>query len=355
MIFDKPFDFDRFVRLLLGVFVVVGIYFLLDTLSAVLIPFFAAWLTAYLLEPTVEKAQRLLHRRVPSVLLTLPALFLTFVFAMIIFIPAIAEEIESLKELLTTQLSNMAWPAWIPQDIAIQLNGHLSNVQWQDVIAQEAFMDKAATALTGVWDLMSSVVGVVGALFGIVTYVLYLVFLMLDYDRMSKDWKTLLPEKLKGFVVQLADDMEEGMNGYFRAQTKIVVCVAILFAVGFKIIGLPFAISLGIVLGIMNYIPYSQLLGIIPAVGLAALHALETHESFWMMLLFVLLVFTVVQLVQDILLTPYFMGEFSGFNPAVILLSLSIWGSLLGVVGIIIAIPLTSIVLAYYKRYILKH
>ncbi|NQV52643.1 MAG: AI-2E family transporter [Flavobacteriales bacterium] len=355
MIFDKPFDFDRFVRLLLGVFVVVGVYFLLDKLSAVLIPFFAAWLTAYLLEPIVGKVQRLLKRRVLSVLLTLTALFLSFVLLMILFIPAIAEEIESLKELLTSQLSNLEWPGWIPQDMAIQLNGFLNNLQWQDVIAQEAFTDKAVTALTSVWDLMSSVVGVVGALFGIVTYVLYLVFLMLDYDKLSKDWQTLLPEKFKGFVVQLANDMEEGMNGYFRAQTKIVVCVAILFAVGFKIIGLPFAISLGIVLGLMNYIPYAQLLGIIPAIGLAALHALQTQESFWMMLVFVLLVFTLVQLVQDILLTPYFMGAFSGFNPAIILLSLSIWGSLLGVVGIIIAIPLTSIVLAYYKRYILKH
>ena len=72
-----------------------------------------------------------------------------------------------------------------------------------------------------------------------------------------------------------------------------------------------------------------------------------------MLFVFVLLVFTVVQLIQDLFLTPRFMGEFSGFNPAVILLSLSVWGSLLGLVGVIIAIPLSSILLAYYKRYIL--
>ncbi|PWL20067.1 MAG: hypothetical protein DCO99_12675 [Synechococcus sp. XM-24] len=200
---------------------------------------------------------------------------------------------------------------------------------------------------------MTGVFGALGALFGVVTFLLYLAFIMIDYDVISKGWRNLVPEKYRKVVNMLMEDMEEGMNGYFKAMTKIVICVAILFAIGFKIIGLPFAIVLGITLGIMNYIPYSQLIGIVPAVGLTALHSLETGENFWFMLLLVIVVFTVVQLAQDLFLTPKFMGDFSGFNPAIILLSLSIWGSLLGMIGVIIAIPLTSILLAYYKRYIL--
>jgi predicted PurR-regulated permease PerM len=154
--------------------------------------------------------------------------------------------------------------------------------------------------------------------------------------------------------LQLVDDLEEGMNGYFRAQTNIVIVVGILFAVGFKMIGLPFGVLLGISLGLMNYVPYLQLVGLIPAVALAGLHALETDSNFWMILGFVLLVFVVVQLAQDVYLTPKFMGDFSGFNPAIILLSLSIWGSLLGMIGLIIAIPLTSLLVSYYRKYIIK-
>ncbi|MEQ9186530.1 MAG: AI-2E family transporter [Cryomorphaceae bacterium] len=353
--FEKPIDFDRFVRMLLTVVLVAVAYLLLKELSAVLLPFFAAWITAYLFEPIVAFIQRLVPKRVLAVMITLVLLCAVAIGSLVLFIPLLAHEITALQSMLTEQLSNIQWPAWIPQDVAVQFNEYLSTMNWQDIIAQEALLDKAASALSSAWGVMSNLVGVVGALFGIVTYLLYLIFIMLDYNRISTGWKSLLPKKYEAFVVQLVDDMEEGMNGYFRAQSKIVVSVAILFAIGFKIIGLPFAITLGILLGLMNYVPYAQLIGIVPAIGLTALHALQTNESFWMMLVLVLIVFAVVQLLQDIFLTPYFLGNFSGFNPAIILLSLSIWGSLLGLMGIIIAIPLTSIALAYYKRYFLKH
>lgn len=354
MLTNRPYDLDRVVRLLIGVAIILGIYFLLDRLSSVLVPFFLAWLTAYLLEPAVKLIQRLVRKRILSVLITVFGLFLGIGVVLALLVPAIIHEFQSLQTLLSSQLSQIHWPDWIPKDLAAQVNAQIKDLGWEEVLAQEEIMDRAAGAFSTIWGLLSDVFGVVMALFGIVTYLLYLVFIMMDYGTISSGWSNLIPEKYKGFVVQLISDMEVGMNGYFKAQSKIVFCVAILFAVGFKIIGLPFAISIGIVIGLMNYIPYAQLFGLVPTIALAGLHSMQIGDSFWMMLLFVLLVFLAVQALQDLLLTPYFMGEFSGFNPAIILLSLSIWGSLLGVVGIIIAIPLTSLVLAYYRRYILK-
>jgi len=353
MLFDKPFDFDRFVRLLLWVGGILAAYFLLDKLSSVLIPFLLAWLTAYLLEPIVLFVQSLVRKRIISVLLTLFLIFGLTTVLLILLIPVVSEEVQTLQRLLTAQLVNMDWPSWIPKDVTTKVNIYLSNIDMSTVLNQEGVADKAVSALTGVWDLLSGVFGALSAVFGVVSYCLYLAFIMLDYDRIAHGWKGLVPEKYQEAVFMLVNDMEEGMNGYFKAQTKIVIVVAVLFAICFKIIGLPFAILLGLMLGVINYIPYSQLIGIVPAVALTALHSLETHQNFWMLLVFVLLVFTVVQLIQDLFLTPRFMGEFSGFNPAVILLSLSVWGSLLGLVGVIIAIPLSSILLAYYKRYIL--
>jgi predicted PurR-regulated permease PerM len=247
----------------------------------------------------------------------------------------------------------MEWPSWISKDIAERVQSSLSNLRLSEVISSNGFADQAITALNQAWEVFADLLGVLGAAFGIVSYFLYLVFIMLDYPLVSEGWRKYIPQQYKRIIFTVIDDMEEGMNGYFMAMTKIVFWVAILFVIGFKLIGLPFAILLGITLGIMNYIPYSQLFGIIPAIGLSALHSLETGANFWMLLGLVLLVFVVVQLIQDLYLTPKFMGEFSGFNPAIILLSLSIWGSLLGLIGVIIAIPLTSILITYYKRYIL--
>ncbi|MEX2596260.1 MAG: AI-2E family transporter [Salibacteraceae bacterium] len=354
MNFDKPFTLDKVVRLLLIVAFALGVYFLLDRLSAVLLPFFLAWLTAYLMEPVVAWIERWVKYRGIAVVISM-LLILGFVTGLLVLtIPLIIEEIAALQSLISSQLSSLEWPAWIPKDMVRQVEEFLMGLNFKDILSSEGVADKALNALNRVWGVFTSFIGALSAIFGMVTYLLYLAFIMLDFKFISYGWKRLVPENYTDQIMMLAEDLENGMNGYFKAQTKIVFVVSILFVIGFKIIGLPFAIVMGIVLGIMNYIPYSQLIGIFPAVALGAMHSFQTGGNFWIMLLLILVVFSVVQLIQDIYLTPKFMGDFSGFNPAIILLSLSVWGSLLGVLGVIIAIPITSILLSYYKRYVLN-
>lgn len=352
--FEKPIDFDRFVRILLTVAIVVLCYYLLNELSSVLLPFFLAWLTAYMLEPLVLLLQKLVRKRIIAVLFSLILIVGLVTLLAVILTPLIVDEVLGLQSLITSQIHSMSWPTWIPKDLGEEINAFISGYDYSSILQQEGIADKAASVLSGGWSVVSSAVGVIGALFGTITYALYVVFIMLDYSNISNSWRTLVPEKHQEFVFGLVGDMETGMNGYFKAQTNIVIIVAILFSIGFSLIGLPFAILLGITLGIMNYIPYAQLIGIIPAVGLSALHSVESGDSFWTLLGLLAVVFLVIQLAQDLYLTPKFMGSFSGFNPAVILLSLSVWGSLLGVMGLVIGIPLTSIILSYYQRYILK-
>ncbi len=352
--FDNPIDFDRFVRMIIAAVAFVLAYFLLDELSAVLVPFLLAWLTAYLLEPLVHLIQKLVRKRILAVLITLTLIVSIIGTLSIILVPIMIDEVLEVQKLIASQMNSMTWPKWIPKDLGERINAFISSYNYKSILEQEGLVDKAATVLSSGWNLVSGAVGVIGALFGTVTYALYVVFIMLDYGSISKNWRKLIPEKYQSFLFGLVDDMEAGMNGYFKAQTYIVIISAILFSIGFSIIGLPFAILLGITLGILNYIPYSQIIGVIPSFGLTALHSIQSGDNFWMLLGLVGLVFALVQLAQDLYLTPKFMGSFSGFNPAIILLSLSVWGSLLGAMGLIIAIPLTSILLSYYQRYILK-
>ena len=114
------------------------------------------------------------------------------------------------------------------------------------------------------------------------------------------------------------------------------------------------AILLGLMLGLMNMVPYLQLLGIPPAFFLALLHAVDTGGSVWTAMGLTALVFGVVQVMQDAVLTPRIMGGVTGLSPAIILLSLSVWGKILGFLGLIIAIPATCLVLAYYRRIMLS-
>jgi predicted PurR-regulated permease PerM len=101
-------------------------------------------------------------------------------------------------------------------------------------------------------------------------------------------------------------------------------------------------------------VPYLQLVALVPTVLLSLLKAADTGENFWWILACALIVFCIVQVIQDGFIVPKVMGKITGLNPAIILLSLSIWGALMGIVGMIIALPCTTIILSYYKRYIKK-
>ena len=142
------------------------------------------------------------------------------------------------------------------------------------------------------------------------------------------------------------------MNKYFRGQTLIALLVGILFSIGFLIIDFPLAIGFGLFIGLLNMVPYLQLIAFVPTILLALLKAADSGENFWWILFGALMVFAIVQIIQDAILTPKIMGKVTGLNPAIILLSLSIWGSLLGILGMIIALPLTTLLLSYYHKYV---
>ncbi len=100
-------------------------------------------------------------------------------------------------------------------------------------------------------------------------------------------------------------------------------------------------------------VPYLQLISIIPTTILCLVCSIQGDVAFWTIWWECMAVYIVVQAIQDLFLTPKIMGKAMGLNPAIILLSLSVWGSLLGFIGLIIALPLTTLVLAYYNRYII--
>ena len=202
--------------------------------------------------------------------------------------------------------------------------------------------------------ILSVTFGVIVSIVSGFIVLLYLFFILLDYESYTENWKKFVPVKQREKATTLFHDVARKMNAYFRGQSLIALCVGILFSIGFTIIDLPMAIALGLFIGLLNLVPYLQTIGFIPATILALLKAADTGQNFWIIMLLVLLVFVVVQSIQDLILTPKIMGSMMGLNPAAILLSLSIWGSLLGFIGLIIALPLTTIIIMYYQDYIAR-
>ena len=350
----KEITFDTFVRglMVIGGFV-VG-YFLLDRLSDVLLPFFVAWLLAYLIYPLVTFFQYRCHLRyrIPCIVLALLVFLGILAGVLALVIPPTLSELSHLRQDIVDMVNTIG-----QSPLAAQVDQYMRQYFDEKTIAQ-LFQDKDVMSViqagaTQAWGLISNAFSLVMGVLGALIVLLYLFFILMDYESISDGFVNLFPHRQRSLASMVLEDVKNDMNAYFRGQALIAFLVGILFSIGFSIVGLPVAVGLGMFIGLLNLVPYLQTLGIVPAALLIFLRSSQTGESFWLLLVYCLIVFLVVQGIQDIVLTPRIMGHMMGLKPAIILLSLSVWGSLLGFIGLIIALPLTTLLISYYRRFVL--
>jgi predicted PurR-regulated permease PerM len=356
----KPYTFDRVFRIGIAVALLWGLIWLLGYLSDVLIPFAVALILAYMINPMVNVIQKKIPHRLAAVFMSLSIVIALAVFLVWLIIPMIITEIKHTGQLLSNLVNNadLAQHAAkrLPPDLWQAIKDYASRQEVQQFFKTENFWKIAEMAarkvLPGVWGLITGTASFIMGLVGLAVIGLYLVFLLLDYEKVFQEWKELLPPSHRETIMGFVSDFESAMNRYFRGQAVVASIVGGLFATGFLLIGLPMGILLGLFIGLLNMVPYLQIIGLIPAILLALVYALETGTSFLVILGLTGLVFIVVQIIQDAILVPKIMGRVTGLNPAMILLSLSIWGKLLGIFGLLIALPLTFLLLAYYRQFI---
>lgn len=353
---QQPYTFDRVVRLLIGLSIFVIIFLLIERLSSVLLPFVIGWLLAYLLHPLVLFFQHKLKfkNRALSIFCTLLVFILTMTGFVLLIIPLISSEITKISELNLLSSSVINLNGIISPELQLQIRNYLSHLNFQSVLADETIMGAIKKITPQIWDVINGSLNFVLGFAIILVIFMYLIFILLDYESVSRKLFLLIPPKARPIMSEIIKDMELAMNHYFRGQALIALIVAILFAIGFSIIKLPLAIVMGIMIGVFTLVPYLKAILLIPAFALGWIQSLETAQSFWPIALSITIVFIVVQAIEDIFLVPKIMKKATGLNPAIILLSLSIWGSLMGVIGMIIALPLTTLMQSYYKRFILK-
>ena len=348
----KQITFDTFVRGMLAVVAVVGIVMLFNRLSGALVPFFLAWLLAYLLFPLVKFFQYRCHLkyRIVAILLTFPVVGLALTGVFMLMIPPMISEGARVADLIVQYVQTDETISSIPGLVQEFVRENVDINQLKKLVTQDGFIETVQNTLPKVWDIIAQSLSIVSSFVSLTMVLLYTLFILLDYEEFTEGWPGLLPRRYRPFAKQLVADVNEGMNKYFRGQALVAFCVGVLFSIGFLIIDFPMAVALGMFIGLLNMVPYLQLVGFIPTIILAVVKAADTGQNFWFIMLLALIVFAVVQTIQDTILTPKIMGKVMGLNSAIILLSLSIWGSLLGMLGMIIALPMTTLLLSYYHR-----
>jgi predicted PurR-regulated permease PerM len=336
--------------------VVVAVLYVVNMLSGVLLPFLIAWLIAYMAYPIVTFFQYKLRlrNRALSIFVVMTLLLAVLVLAFVGIVPPIIEEFSKLRGVLTDYFVEGSKQAAIPGTLANFISEHINMLQISNALDKDHFAETLSEVWPQIQGLLTHSFNLIIGIFTSFIILLYTFFILLDYETISQGWMKLVPVKWRHVAVTLVGDIEEGMNGYFRGQAFVALCVGVLFSVGFLIIDFPLAIGFGLFIGLLNLVPYLQLVALLPTVLLALLKAADTGQNFWWILLSAGLVFAVVQILQDAVIVPKVMGRITGLNPAIILLSLSVWGSLLGIVGMIIALPTTTLLLSYYRRYIAR-
>lgn len=349
---------DRVMRLL---FMATGLgilLWILNYLSAVLAPFFAAFLMAYIFDPLVCKIQNKVKYRVVAVAIVISMMVLVIGGAMWIFIPMVVGEIRHLGVLIQKLFSDSTWmerlSAFVPQDLWREFRSLISwdkvAVAMQSLDFWNAAQSVAGKVLPSAWGVVTKTSSLVMWLSGVGLIFMYLVFIMLDMPKLRKGVKNLFPTRYKQGASEFAMEMDRFMGSYFRAQSFVALSVGILYAIGFGVIGLPMGVAFGLFSGALNMIPYLQLTTIPLALLLAVVYALEKGMPFWEVAIIVLVIYLVVQLIQDMILVPKIVGSSMNLPPVGILLSLSIWGKFLGFLGLIVAIPFTCLCLVYIEK-----
>ena len=350
----KTITFDRFVRILGSILLVLAILALINYLSGVLLPFVIAWFLAYLLYPLVKFVQYKMHvpTRALSIIVTLTFVLLVLAGITWAIIPPMIGQFEKLGQLATDYIQKSAHIGNIPE--AIQQWTQENRDAIEEFFRSKDFSEGLRTAMPKVFDVLGQTASVIISIVASMITLLYMFFILLDYEYLTENWIKIFPKKTRPFWRELMNDVERELNNYIRGQGLVALTMGVLFCIGFTIIDFPMAIGLGILIGIMDLVPYLHTFALIPTALLALLKAADTGQNFWWILISALAVFIIVQIIIDMVVTPKIMGKAMGLNPAILLLSLSVWGALLGFIGLIIALPLTTLLMAYYQRYITK-
>ncbi len=337
----------------LGTWMMLAVLRFFAFFSNVFMPLAVAAILATLMKPLHRRLSAATGYPVVATALTLAALALPVIFTSFYFGAMLLSQLASLLQEIPVWASNVA--AWI----------RIKAPVLQELAEQHGLRERAATLLEEQASMMAGAVGsmvqsmlTTGSAFfrslaglaGWLVLPVYVAFLLQAPTMTGKDIERLLPflrPETKTSVVYLATEFAGIMVSFFRGQLIIALLQGLLFAVGFTLVGLPHGMVLGLILGLLNIVPYlGNMIGVAVLIPLAWFHP----EGGTGLLVAVAVVFTLVQVIEGYVLTPRIMGQTTGLHPMAIIVAILFWGAALdGLLGMILAIPLTAFLVVFWR------
>ncbi len=351
---EGKITFDKFIKGALAVALLLAVLLATNYLSGVLLPFFAAWLLAYLLNPVVNFVQNKMRVKVRAlaIVFTMLVLFIVIGGILYLIIPPMIDQFKMLGSVIDKYVQQTTHSNSLTQMIGEWLKSHQKDID--TLLNSKDFQEAVKQVMPNFFSVLGQTANVVLSVIASLITLIYMFFILLDYEYLTNNWVKIFPKKNRPFWLELMADVERVLNNYIRGQSMVALCMGVMFCIGLTIIDFPVAIGLGILIGVLTLVPYLHSLAFIPIIFLSLLKAADTGENFWVVFGGACLVFAIIQISFEAFITPKIMSQAMNLNPAILLLSLSVWGALLGFIGLIIALPLTTLIIAYWQRYVTK-
>jgi len=345
---------DKLPRWVLWLGLAVAGAWLFYTLRGVLAPVFFAFLIAYMLDPLVDRIEqsRLLHGRsygrAVGIALILAGFFVIAVVGVLVVVPMVYEELANFLGRLPDLVAR-------------------SRAEWEPILAEygltiptsvrqafeELHLDVQSVVAKGYAPFVAAVKSFLGgtasAVAGIVASVMIPVFafyLLYDFDRLIAATGELIPPRHREEAGAFFGEIDAVLGQFFRGQFTVMVILGVLYAAGYGAIGVPLALPIGILAGILAFIPY---LGSFTALGLALLMTMLDWQG-WTQLFWVLGVHASIQGLESFVITPKIMGDTVGISAIAVLLALLVGAELLGFAGVLLAVPMAAVLKILFQR-----
>lgn len=343
-------NIDRIMWLVIGIVITGLLLWLIYYLRDALLPFFVACAIAYLLQPIAEYNRKIFKLKGRTIASVLTVLEVSIVIGglMWLTLPKVITELNTLGKIMSDIANGKEHLPAVYASAMKFITKYFDPVYLSNALSRLRVDEILVKGTSLLEESASVIMKVLGWLLTLV----YVLFILIDYPAIVRGFKQIIPLKYRPNAMVVINDIIDNMNRYFRGQGFVAFFAMILYCIGFLIAGLPLAIPMGILVGFLYLIPYFQYVSLIPVAIIALVDAIGGGPGFFTEMWKCGLVYVVSQCICDYVITPRVMGKELGLNPAIILLSLSVWGSLFGIIGMIIALPVTALLMSYYQLYI---
>lgn len=337
-----------FPRWLVALAVICGVLWLFSLLQSVLTPVFFAALIAYMLDPLVDRLEARKINRSLAIVILLTLLLLALALLSLLVVPGVVREVSSFAKELPGQLSALVarMEPWLRAQ-GIEPPHSLKEALEQAGVDAKDLAGKAAAPASRVLSyVLGGTASILGALGNLIIVPVFAFYLLHDWDRMLTAMRDLVPWRIRPHVVDIAGEVDEILGQFVRGQVLVMGLLAVLYAVAYSIIGVRLAIPIGIVAGLLAFIPY---VGGAVALGLALLMSALAGAG-WGQVGLVVGAYAVIQVLEGFVITPRIMEDKLGLGAVWVLLALMVFGELFGFMGVLLAVPAAAVVKVFTVR-----